>query len=183
MPAEILSSISKSLEILTKTKSFGSLSCLKFTRNVTSRRVPLRGPRANPTAHDKRRRWRGFAPSRPPRPRPPSVCQRLRAPLSLALAPFPPTQWWPIASASRCCSPRASAPRGRAHASSRPSACRPSARRPTTPSGPGGPCSSPAPTATTTTATRYAPRSAPLRLRRPPIETLECISRMSLSFC
>jgi hypothetical protein len=121
-------------------------------------------------------------PSRP-FPRPPPFANDSRLHCRSRSLPSHARQWWPIASASRCCSPRASAPRGRAHASSRPSACRPTARRPTTPSGPGGPCSSPAPTATTTTATRYAPRSAPLRLRRPPIETLECISRMSLSFC
>ena len=124
--------------------------------------------RANSTAHDKRRRWR--LSSRTPT-KTPLLPNRLPIPLS-RLAFLRPTQWWPLDSASRCYySPCASAPRGRAHASSRPSACRRSARRRpttkrTTPSGPAGPCSSPAPAATTTTATRYirAPfRSSPLR--------------------
>jgi len=125
------------------------------------------GTRANSTAHDKRRRWR--LSSRTPT-KTPLLPNRLPIPLS-RLAFSRPTQWWPLASTSRCYySPCASAPRGRAHASSRQSASRPSARRRrpatkrTTPSGHGGPCSSPAPAATTTTATRYiyALRSVPL---------------------
>lgn len=125
-------------------------------RNVTSRRAPLGGPRANPTAHDKRRRWRLSSRTGPqPKPLRPSFPTDSQFHSSRLAFFFRPTQWWPLASASRCCysSPCSSAPRGRAHASSPPSACRPTAR--TTPSGHAGPCSSPVPMATTTTATRY----------------------------